>query len=138
MFTPFLASAVGCLWRERLWDAEKMRAHQRARLIAMLEHARATTPIWRERMAGLDPTDPGALTKLAPITKSEMMARFDETIANGAVTRAEVEKYTEDRTTVGRLFKGELMLSTTSGTTGRVGYFVTDRRAWAELNGALF
>src|SRR5688572_27569900 len=103
MFAPFLASAVGCLWRERLWDSERMRAYQRAGLRALLEHARATTPIWRERLAGLDLGDPEVLSKIAPITKSEIMSRFDETIANGAITRADVEKFTEDRSLVGQL-----------------------------------
>src|SRR5688500_8730678 len=101
MFAPFLASAVGCLWRERLWNRERIRSYQRARLHALLEHARATTPIWRERLAGLDLAEPNVLAKIAPITKSEIMARFDETIANGAITRAEVERFTEDRAQVG-------------------------------------
>jgi phenylacetate-CoA ligase len=136
-FGAFLQSAVGSLWRERLWSADRFRAHQRMRLVALLEHARSTTPIYRERLAGLVLDDPDVLSKIRPITKSEIMARFDETIANGAITRADVEAFTEDRARVGQLYRDDFMLATTSGTTGRVGYFVTDRLAWARLNGAL-
>ncbi len=138
MFGPFLASAVGCLWRERTYDAERVRAVQRGRLTTLLEHARDSTPLWSERLAGLDLRAPGVLAQIAPITKSEIMARFDASIARGRISKADVEAYTGDAARIGQLYRGELMLATTSGTTGKVGYFVTDRDGWARQNGALF
>lgn len=134
MFVPFLRSAVGALWRERLYDGPRWRQVRDARIAALLSHARDTTPLYRDRIRS---TDPGALIEVPSITKAELMERFDDSISGGLLTRDEVEAYTKDPRQVGRLFRSRFMLATTSGTTGHVGYFVTDRRAWAELNGAL-
>lgn len=130
----FLGAAIGCLYRERRLSPERMKAVQRARLAALLAHAKATTPIGAERIA--DP-DPSKLADIAPISKAELMARFDETIANGAMTLEQARRFTSDPSTVGTLYDGRFVVATTSGTTGRVGYFVTDKNAWARLNGGL-
>lgn len=134
MFVPFLRSAVGALWRERLYDGTRWRQVRDARVAALLAYAKETTPLYQDRIRSARPE---ALSEVPSITKAELMERFDDSIAHRLVTRAEVEDYTKDERQVGRLFRREYMLATTSGTTGHVGYFVTDRRAWAELNGAL-
>ena len=130
----FVGSAIGCLYRERRIDRERMEAVQSARLAKLLEHAKATTPIWKDRIASADPTK---LADIAPVTKSELMARFDDTIANGAITKQEAQDFADDPEQVGRLYKDRFVVATTSGTTGRVGMFVTDADGWSRLNGAL-
>lgn len=132
----FMGSAVGALWRERRYDATRMQAVQAARLSAILAHAKATTRLGAERLADVDPARPD-LTKVRPIGKAELMARFDDSIADRALTLADVRGFTADRDQVGHTLDGRFVCATTSGTTGRVGYFVTDARAWAQLNGAL-
>jgi phenylacetate-coenzyme A ligase PaaK-like adenylate-forming protein len=111
---------------------------RRKRLSAILAHAKETTPIWKERLAKIDPRDPHALAGVRPITKDEIMSRFDDSISNGELTIDEARTFTRDRQRVGDLYRGKYMVATTSGTTGRVGYFVTDAHGWASLNGALF
>ncbi len=130
----FLGAAAGCLYRERRLSRARMVEVQRARLAALLAHAKATTPIWSERIE--DP-DPSKLDRIAPITKTELMARFDDTIANRALTLEQARAFTEEPANVGKLYDGRFVIATTSGTTGRVGFFVTDRDAWARLNGGL-
>lgn len=132
--TRFLGAAVGCLYRERRLSPERMAEVQRARLAALLAHAKATTPLYAERIE--DPS-PDHLDRIEPITKPELMARFDDSIANRALTLEQARVFTEDPANVGRLYDGRFVVATTSGTTGRVGYFVTDRDAWARLNGGL-
>ena len=141
-FAWFLGSALGALYRERRYTAEKMQRAQTTRLRAMLFHAKRTVPLYTERLSGLDverePDLLGALSQVAPVGKPELMERFDETISARALTRPQVEAYTADRQAVGRLMNGRFLLATTSGTTGKPGFFVTDAKAWAQLNGALF
>jgi phenylacetate-CoA ligase len=137
MFLPFLGSAVACLWRERRHRRDEMLRARERQLHTLLRHARETTPFWRERLAWSDPSRL-ALEDIRPVTKDEMMSRFEDTIAERAVSLAEVEAFTRNRQNVARPYKNRFMIATTSGTTGRVGYFVTDVRAWAALNGALF
>ncbi len=144
-FAWFLGSALGALYRERRFSAQRMQRTQSQRLRALLFHAQRTTPLYRERMQGLKLDElqaPEALWEafgaIAPIAKPELMERFDESIQNGAIDKRQVEQYTADRTLIGRLLSRRYMLATTSGTTGKPGYFVTDAKAWAQLNGALF
>lgn len=132
--TRFLGAAAGCLYRERRLSADRMAEVQRARLAALLAHAKATTPIWSER---IDDPSPDQLARIAPITKTELMARFDDTIAHRAMTLEQARAFTEEPSNVGKLYDGRFVIATTSGTTGRVGFFVTDRDAWARLNGGL-
>lgn len=133
----FVASAVGALWRERRYDAARMQAAQQRRLRDLLLWAREHTVLGAERLAGLDLHVPD-LTAIPPITKAELMARFDDSVADGALSLDEVRRFTEARDQVGQALRGRYICATTSGTTGRVGYFVSDTRSWSQINGALF
>ena len=132
----FVRALVGALWRERRHDAAQLEAVQRRRLGALLAHARARTALGRARLSDVDPNDPD-LSRVPPIEKAELMARFDDSIADGAITLEAVRRFTAARDRVGDALDGRFVCATTSGTTGRPGYFVTDREAWGALNGAL-
>lgn len=134
----FLGSAVGCLWRERRYSRPQLLRTRDERLRRIVLHARETTPLWRDRLGSFDPRGPVNLAQIKPITKDEIMSRFEDSISNRALSLSELEAHTRDRQRIGELYKGRYMVATTSGTTGRVGFFVTDHRAWAALNGALF
>jgi phenylacetate-coenzyme A ligase PaaK-like adenylate-forming protein len=138
MFLPFIRSAIGALYRERIYDRPRWNTFSDRRLAAILAHA-SRVPFYADRLRGIDLARPReALALVRPVTKEELMGRFDETIAGGGATRGEVEAFTKDPSTAGTFLHGDLMVATTSGTTGRVGWFVTDAVAWAEMNGALF
>lgn len=134
----FVREAAGCLWRERryaLADFHRVRDTRLARLVA---HARRTTPLWQERLQGIDPALPVNLAQIRPITKDEIMARFEDSVQARALARAEVESFTREHQKIGALYKGRYVIATSSGTTGAVGYFVSDKGSWAAINGALF
>ncbi|MCA9556132.1 MAG: phenylacetate--CoA ligase family protein [Myxococcales bacterium] len=133
----FLGSAAGALYRERRYSEAQMQAVQARRLSALLQHARAHTALGEERLGHLD-LDAVDLTRVPTITKQLLTERFDHSVAHGVPSLAEVMAFTAARDQVGHQLKDEFICATTSGTTGRVGYFVTDKRAWAALNGALF
>lgn len=134
----FVRSAIGCLHRERSNSQQAINRVRKQRLSTLLAHAKSSTPLWTERLAKIDPRDPHALAGVRSITKDEIMSRFDDSIAFGAMNLDEARAFTRDRKRVGDLYRDQFMVATTSGTTGRVGYFVTDARGWAGLNGALF
>jgi phenylacetate-coenzyme A ligase PaaK-like adenylate-forming protein len=135
---PFLQEAVGCLWRERRASLETIRKVRDRRLAAIVAHAKTSTPLWKDRLAGIDPAHGVSLARIHPITKDEVMSRFVDSITVPGLTLTELEDFTRDKKGIGRLYQGRYMVATTSGTTGRVGFFVTDAHAWARLNGALF
>ena len=62
------------------WDAERLAAHQRDRLRALLACAIERSPFHARRLAGIDPgrIEPADLAGLPVMSKEQMMAGFDE------------------------------------------------------------
>ena len=69
--------------------------------------------------------------ELPPVTKQELMARFDDWVTDPAVTRAGVEAFVADPALVGTPYLGQYFVCTRSGTTGHPGVFVHDPRSVA-------
>jgi phenylacetate-coenzyme A ligase PaaK-like adenylate-forming protein len=129
----FLASVVGALWRERAFSPERVQQFQDMRLRRLLAHAVREVPFYRDHFLGLDMARV-ARDALPPVTKAQLMARFNDTVAGGVVTLEQVQALARNRKRADRLPNGWVM-STTSGTTGQVGYFVTEPHAWETLRG---
>ena len=137
VLTSFIAGVVGALWRQRRWGPEHVRRHRDAKLERLVAHARQNTTLWHERLAHLDPDAPVNLAQVEPITKDQLMASFGASVIGGALNLPDVEAFTQDRDQIGAAMGGRFMVATTSGTTGRVGYFVFTKRDFARMNGAL-
>lgn len=137
MLASFIGGVIGALWRQRRYGADAIRAHRTRALANLVGVARARSTLWHERLAHLDPDAPINLAQIEPITKEELMGRFGASVIDGALTLPQVEAFTRDRDQIGQPMKGRYMIATTSGTTGRVGYFVFDKRDFAKMNGAL-
>src|SRR5688500_13419906 len=86
-------SALGCLWRERMNSRGLIEEIRARRLTALLEHAKTSTVLGDERI--VDPRAP--LSSVRPITKDEMLTRFDDTIANRAISYEGVSTFVRDR-----------------------------------------
>lgn len=112
-------------------------ARQAARLEALVWHARLPWRFYadhyREVSPGLVGTE--ALYHLPPVTKPELMARFDDCVTEPSVTRAGVEQFVADLDNLGRDFLGQYMVFTTSGSTGVGALLMQDRRAIAVMTG---
>ncbi|MFH8597863.1 phenylacetate--CoA ligase family protein [Streptomyces rimosus] len=100
---------------------------QRDRLAAMVAHARAASPYYRDLYRALperveDPT-------LLPVTdKQQLMGHFDAWVADRALTYDKVRAFSDDPGRIGQRFHGKYLVATTSGTSGRRGLFVLDDR----------
>lgn len=127
MATGFLdsCSVLAELWWTRLGGLPAG-AIARYRLSALVAHARAHSPFYRERYRGL-PTDP-ALADLPPVARSELMSRFDDWGTDRQVSRAGVEAFLARRP-VGSAYLGRYRAWTSSGTSGTPGIFLQDAHA---------
>lgn len=103
---------------------------RQARLAALLAHARARSPYYRQLYRGLR-DDRVDLGDLPPVTKGELMASFDAWVTDPAVTRTGVEAFVSDPDRVGLPYLGRYFVCSSSGTTGRPGLFVHDEAARA-------
>ena len=79
-----LAWRLGPYMQRLGWDAGQLAAHQRDRLRVLLAHAAEHSPFHAQRLRGLDLerlelTD---LARLPVMTKSQMMAEFDDVVTD--------------------------------------------------------
>ena len=117
------------VWRAGRGDAAGIERRQQRRLRALVECARARSPYYRAALSGLPTSGPVRLVDLPPVTKTEMMRRFDDWVTDPAVTSAGVQEFLRDPARVGESFLGRYLVTTTSGSTGSPAVVLFDARA---------
>lgn len=116
------------LRRDR-WTREQLAAYQARRLRSLRAHAHAHSPFYRDFHAGLADRP---LAELPVLTKSQVMEHFDRLVIDPTVRLTEVEAHIATQRG-DELFHGRYRVCATSGSTGRRGIFLFDRREWAEF-----
>jgi phenylacetate-coenzyme A ligase PaaK-like adenylate-forming protein len=109
--------------RER-WPEERMRAHQERAFAALLQHATARSPLYRERLRGVT-----ALADAPPLDKATLMANLEDALTVPALRRRDL------RAQVGTpgLLDGEYRVMASSGSTGTPSLYVYDRADWTGI-----
>ena len=120
------------IWRlgqypQRLgWDAGQLAAHQRDQLRVLLEHAAEHSPFHAGRLRGLHPerlelTD---LVRLPVMTKSQMMANFDDVVTDRRLSRHLVEQHLAASAHEPGLLLDQYVCLASGGSSGLRGIFV--------------
>ena len=120
------------IWRlgqytQRLgWDAGQLAAHQRDRLRVLLEHAAEHSPFHARRLRGLHPervelTD---LARLPVMTKSQMMASFDDVVTDRRLSRRLAERHLAASARQPGLLLDQYVCLASGGSSGLRGIFV--------------
>jgi phenylacetate-coenzyme A ligase PaaK-like adenylate-forming protein len=127
-------------WRATRGSPDAIPARQAARLEALVRHARLASPFYADhyREVPPGPIDPETFYRLPPVTKPELMARFDDWVTDPSVTRAGVERFVADLDNLGVDFLDRYVVFTTSGSTGVPALLVQDRRAVAVMTGLTY
>ena len=131
MFDPWRAGAVAldviAASRGTREAAQRRQAH---RLSALLASAARRSPLYQRLLHGRDPqTTP--LQALPPMGKAELMARFDEWVADPRVTLEAARRFVADRTRIGRPGPAQCTVWESSGSSGEPALFVQDAQAMA-------
>lgn len=124
--------AWDCLRAERSGPAG-VAGRQRTRLADLVRFARERSPYYRGLYRGL-PSTVGDPTLLPPVTKPELMSRFDEWVTDPDVTLDGVRAFVADPSLVGATYLGRHHVFTTSGTTGEPAVLLHDHDSWLVLN----
>jgi phenylacetate-coenzyme A ligase PaaK-like adenylate-forming protein len=138
-----LADVTGGLREARLlaegerWPRERIERHQREGVDAIVRHAVAESPFYRERLEGLVGPSPVELSALPALDKTTMMERFDEVVTDRRLRRDELLEHLETLTR-DELYLGRHRVMTTSGSSGQKGLFVYDREAWRGICAMFF
>ena len=119
--------------RARRRGGADLERRRRARLAALVAHARAHSPYYRELYREL-PARVDEPARLPITDKWRLMARFDDWVADREAPRERVRAFVDDPAMVGRRFLGRYTVATTSGTTGTRGLFLLDDRSLAVTN----
>jgi phenylacetate-CoA ligase len=132
-----LGSALGlgreAAERER-WPRERLAAFRRSRLGALVAHASAASPFYRERYGGVLRAEEVDLERLPSISKGEWMEAFDDVVTDARLRLDDVERHLEGvRDDVLHLDEFRVMAS--SGSTGRRGVYVWNRADWLQALG---
>lgn len=106
---------------------ETLERLQQKRLRALVEYAREHSHFYGELYKGLG--NGWTLSDLPPVTKPELMARFDEVLTDRSVSMARVQAFIQDLDNVGRMLDGKYLVFKTSGSTGHPAVVLYDRGA---------
>ncbi|MDT3678352.1 MAG: AMP-binding protein [Burkholderiaceae bacterium] len=122
------------LWTDRMGSAQARRNKRDARLVSLLAHARSRSRFLARHWSSAGPEAP--LHALAPTTRGELMAHFDDWVTDPEIRLDDVRRFVADPSRVGEAFLGRYAVWTSSGTTGVPGIYVQDEEALA-IYGAL-
>ena len=129
-FDPWLSAraAADVLVMNRATPAA-IAATRARRLAALLAAARRHTRLHAERLRGLP--DDAPLAALPVLDKAEWMARFDDGVADPALTLDAVRAFAADPARSGQPLRGRYAVWESSGSSGSPGLFVQDAAALA-------
>ncbi len=119
-----------------LWDVQRtsrrsatlLAARQRALLKDFVQFARVHSPFYRDLYSHL-PQGVDDLTLLPPVTKPELMARFDDWVTDPNVKSADIQTFLAEKTHIGQPYLNQYLLYTSSGSTGQHTIFLQDHAA---------
>ena len=106
---------------------EKLKRIQERRLKKLVAYTSKYSPFYEELYRGLGAD--WTLGDLPPVTKPELMARFDDVVTDRTVTMARVRDFTRDIDNVGRMLDGKYLVFQTSGSTGHPAVVLYDKGA---------
>ena len=113
--TGLLKSMKLCSRYKKMNETEKENVRQE-RLHRMVLWAKENSPYYAELYKNVD--SGFSLTDLPPVSKVELMARFDEWVTDRRVRLSDINEFMKDPDNIGRKFMGRYLVFTTSGSTG--------------------
>jgi phenylacetate-CoA ligase len=122
---------------ERLhWPADRLATHQRDALRVLLRHAIERSPFHARRLGSIVDPDRVELSDLATLptlSKSDMMAAFDEVVTDRRVTLESVGRHIAESSSQPNLLLDEYVCLASGGSSGLRGVFVQRLTEFAGL-----
>lgn len=127
------SKAALAVWTGSQSSSAALAAQSEQRLLAMVAHAYEASPYYAKLYRKLPVSSNSSLrlTDLPPVTKHSLMAEFDDVVTDPALTRRAVEEFLAEPERLGGALLGCYAVWSSSGTTGKPGYFVQDPDALA-------
>lgn len=138
-FQSGLLAAYPELIERMAWSREQIAAHQRMRLRELLTHAAEYSPFHARRLAGIDlaAVDPGDLSALPVMTKTQMMNELDDVYTDRRLHQCLVEDAIMATGDEPVPILDEYVAFGSGGSSGQRGVFVYDHDAAVQHIGSL-
>ncbi|MEQ1515917.1 MAG: hypothetical protein ABL931_05445 [Usitatibacteraceae bacterium] len=130
-FDPLLATSVALeIMAANYASPEALARQQRARLSTLLGSAIRGSTFYAEHLRSVNP-DVTPLIELPTVTRTQLMARFDDWVTDSELTLDGLHKFTSGFQRIGELYLDKYIVWESSGTSHEPGVFVQDARAMA-------
>lgn len=110
---------------------------QQKRLNELVAFAREQSPYYARKYRKL-PARVDDIQQLPPVTKTDLMAHFEEWVTDPAIKRADVEAFIADKSRIGDSFLSRYLVFTTSGSSGTPAILIQDALAQAVMTGLTY
>jgi phenylacetate-CoA ligase len=111
-------------------NAWGIHARQQLRLQQLVAVARRRSPLYREKLAHLAPSD-WTLADLPVVHKKELMGQFDQWVTDSAIRWEQVAAWLADPRQIGEPFLGKYLVWESSGSSHEAGVFLQDAQSLA-------
>ncbi len=105
---------------------DRLAALQQKRLKSLVKFAKENSPFYQKLYAEIG--DAFSLSDLAPVSKPELMAHFDDVLTDRAITVARIDDFTQDLDNIGRMIDDKYLIFKTSGSTGNPAVVLYDKQ----------
>jgi len=122
------------VWRTGRSTPEGIASKQQARFVRLVSFARKNSLFYRQKYQHLSEQIED-IAQLPIVTKSELMANFDNWVTDKAVRIEDLEIFLSDVSRIGEEFLGRYTACYTSGSTGIRGGFIHDNNLRSVLKG---
>lgn len=126
VFDPLLSGSVGLkVLTAAQQTPQRIAQLQAQRLARLLQSVAARSAFYRPWLQGRDPASV-RLQELPPVSKPELMRRFDDWVTDPRLKLDELRRFTADRRRIGEPYLDRYLIWESSGTSGDPGIFVQD------------
>ncbi len=131
------AIAIWARIRERYFSRGRVKRIQDKKIKALIKYAYKNSPLYRKLYQDVD-INKAKITDLPAINKEYILKHLPDSLTRRGISRDEILFFAHDSDSVGKYFKNRYILSTTSGTTGIIGYFLISEWQWIVQKGVEF
>lgn len=117
--------AMFLCWKYKNTEGSKRPGIRKERFDKIVSHAKQNSPYYKDLYKNIG--DKFELSDLPPTNKKELMTHFDDWITDRSIKISDINEFMKDLNNIGRKFKGEYLVLTTSGSTGHPLVMLCDR-----------
>ncbi|HHV08743.1 MAG TPA: AMP-binding protein [Clostridiales bacterium] len=117
--------AMFLCWKYKNTDEAGQARIRKERLYKLVSYARRNSPYYKTLCKNI--CDEFELSDLPPTNKKELMSHFDDWITDRSIKLSDINEFMKDLDNIGRKFKGDYLVFTTSGSTGNPLVMLCDR-----------